>query len=886
MTLPTLSIRPPSRRISCVLLHYSENTALNHVHPAPLALALATLLAVPAALAQDASAPPANSGDATAAPPTKELDAIKVTGYRASLQKSLNIKRNADAIVDAISAEDVGKFPAANVAESLSHLPGVSVDRQFGEGEKVSILGTDPALNRILLNGQSIASTSWGGDPNNPDSRSFNYSLLAPEVIGNAEVYKSPQASIDEGSLGGTVIVHTRKPLELQRNLLTGNVSYGYNDRSEKGKPNASLLYNWKSADDTFGVLGSVMHSERMLRRDGVEIFGYSNIQGAGFPDAVANGKQGVYPSAINSALFTQTRKRDGVTGAVQWKPSDTFELSYTGLYVDEVFNNINQSRFANVVPSSATALNVVDGVATSGAYGDNTDTILDSYVRNTSVKTSSNTLRGDWHGDGWNLSSQAGATRSTGGADRIYGLTLRGKGGYDYAIDHRHVSVDYAVPPSDLQTMSVIGGTVNRYPNLDKERYAQLDFDHDVDWGPITKLRTGVKATRHRTAQTSYYDSFPADPATTLSALYGGTTPSDYLDGLSVSDDMRHWPRQSPSALVRYIDGLPGSDTFIPSYASTFDVIERNRAAYLQADFAGYNYRGNIGVRYVNTRDAIGGYQYAGNAYTPVHYAKSYGQWLPAVNFAYDLSDALILRMAAAKVIARPRYADLTPYINADDNKLTASSGNPTLDPYRSTNYGASLEWYFAPNSVLAGELFYRNISNYILQTLVQQPLHNNTYDRQDVYEVTLPQNSGAAKVKGVSLSYQQELGGGFGVAANYTYSKADTQSNYNLPYNSKNSYNLSPYFEKGPWEGRVTLGWRSAYFTQIGRLGANQMTDAFTQLDASVGYAFTDKIKLQLEASNLLNETYYSYAGQTSEPYYLYKNGRSYLLSLHVTL
>ncbi|MDL5367894.1 TonB-dependent receptor [Xanthomonas sp. NCPPB 2654] len=872
---------------------------MNRIRLAPLAFAVAAILATPAsAFAQqlpeqprDAAAPPTTDGaaatdNAQASPAVQELDAVKVTGYRASLQKSLNIKRNADAIVDAISAEDVGKFPAANVAESLSHLPGVSVDRQFGEGEKVSILGTDPALNRVLLNGQSIASTSWGGDPNNPDSRSFNYSLLAPEVIGSAEVYKSPQPSIDEGSLGGTVILHTRKPLELDKNLLTGSVSYGYNDRSEDGKPNASLLYNWKNDAGTLGVLGSVMHSERSLRRDGVEIFGYSDIQGAGFPDAVAAGKQGVYPTAINSALFTQTRKRDGVTGSLQWKPNDAFELTYTGLYVEETFDNVNQSRYANFVPANATALDVTDGVATSGAYGGNAETILDSYVRNTTVKTSSNTLRGDWHGDGWNVSGQVGATRSAGGADRIYGLTFRGNGGYDYAIDHRRVGVDYAVPPSALDTMSVIGATVNRYPNLDKERYAQLDFDHDVAWGPITKLRLGVKATRHSTAQDMYYDSFPADPNTTLGAVYGGDTPGGYLDGLSVSDDMRHWPRQSPGALIDYVSGLPGSDILAPSYGSTFDVVERNRAAYLQADFSGYNYRGNIGVRYVNTRDAIGGYQYDGSAYAPVRYNKSYGEWLPSLNFAYDLSDALILRVAAAKVIARPRYADLTPYVNADDNKLTASSGNPALDPYRSTNYGASLEWYFAPNSVLAGELFYRDISNYILQTLVQRPLHNNTYDREDIYEVTLPQNSGAAKVKGVSLSYQQELGGGFGVAANYTYSKADTQGDYNLPYNSKNSYNLSPYFEKGPWEARLTLGWRSAYFTQIGRLGANQMTDAFTQLDASVSYAITDKVKLQLEGSNLLDETYYSYVGQESQPYYLYKNGRGYMLSVHFTL
>ena len=257
-------------------------------------------LALPALAQQQPAAAPAQPPSPAVAqdaaptnPSVSTLDEVKVVGYQASLGKALNVKRNADAIVDAISAEDIGKFPDTNVAESLSRLSGITVDRQFGEGEKVSILGTDPALNRVLLNGQTIASTSWGGDPNDPDSRSFNYSTLAPEVVGLMEVYKTPEARIDEGSIGGTVIVHTRKPLELERNTLTGTVSYGYNDRSEEGKPNASALYSWKNQDETLGVLTSVMHSQRVLRRDGVEIFGYDDVAGAGFPAAVVGNNTG-----------------------------------------------------------------------------------------------------------------------------------------------------------------------------------------------------------------------------------------------------------------------------------------------------------------------------------------------------------------------------------------------------------------------------------------------------------------------------------------------------------------------------------------------------------------------------------------------------------------
>ncbi|WP_346948813.1 TonB-dependent receptor plug domain-containing protein, partial [Dyella sp.] len=191
---------------------------------------LSALLCAGTAMAQDAGTAPARSNDPnkpqtqpqTQPGQARQLETVTVSGIRASLQKSLDLKRNSDSIIDAISAEDVGKFPDTNVAESLSHLPGISVDRNFGEGDKVSILGTDPALNRLLLNGQTVASTNWTSDPNHPDGRSFNYSLLTSEIIGTAEVYKTPQARIDEGSIGGTVIVNTRRPLDLKANTLTG----------------------------------------------------------------------------------------------------------------------------------------------------------------------------------------------------------------------------------------------------------------------------------------------------------------------------------------------------------------------------------------------------------------------------------------------------------------------------------------------------------------------------------------------------------------------------------------------------------------------------------------------------------------------------------------
>lgn len=255
---------------------------------------------------------PAVQGNANTADAKKvtQLEGVTVTGMRASLQKSLDLKRNADLIVDAISAEDVGKFPYTDVSESLSHLPGISVDRTFGEGDKVSILGTDPALNRLLLNGQTLASVHWTSDPNNPDSRLFDDSLLTSDIIGTAEVYKTPQARMDERSIGGTVIINTRRPLDLKANRLTGTFGYQYNDRAHKGEPQGSLLYSWKSNDNSFGVLGSVMHSDRLIQREGTEIFGYQRANDPTDTDPNHQFSPDVVPPRIRgarlSSYFTQ----------------------------------------------------------------------------------------------------------------------------------------------------------------------------------------------------------------------------------------------------------------------------------------------------------------------------------------------------------------------------------------------------------------------------------------------------------------------------------------------------------------------------------------------------------------------------------------------------
>jgi iron complex outermembrane receptor protein len=882
-------------------------------HISKLAVGITVALCVWAqqANAQDQTAASTSTSASASDQKLQELDTVTVTGYRASLEKSQAVKRAANSIVDAISAEDIGKFPDTNAAESLSHLPGISVDRQFGEGEKVSINGTDPALNRVLLNGQTIASGDWGGNPSDTSGRTFNYTLLSPEIIGLMEVYKTPEARIDEGSIGGTVIVHTRKPLDLPKNTIRGSVGYNYNDRSAEGNPRGSALWSWKNDDETFGALISATHDKQDIARAGVEFFGYStgttyNADGTVSsqinPNATINGSGDIntakFPVGINSAFFQQTRERNGLQGALQWKPNDQNEFNLTGIYIKGKYNNFSESRY--VCPGCGdrnkfTEATLNNGYIVEGQVSDSTGNgqpyaQLDANYRESTVVTKSLNLRHDFYGDKWVFTTQVGATKATGGKSPEYLMKyLLQNGGYNFAYDGSNTSVNYddnSASNWGLTSGQQAGG-IEYTTTKDQEKYFQFDAARDLDWGPLNKLQVGYKYINHDNGQTSRGNSLYATDDILLTDFNPGTTPNGLYDGLGASGDLVSWPTANLNSILAYLKSLPQGE-FLEKYGQEYDVKEITNDLYTQVNFESGSWRGNFGLRYVNTKDKSFYWQTTdgGTTYNPVQVSKQYEKPLPSFNIAYDLDDDKVLRFSAARVIARPRYSDLAGSfnLNSTSGDLTASGGNPDLKPYQSTNYDLAAEWYFAPSSMLSAEVFYRDISSYIVTTTTTETLSDPTNGIVNgQYTVTRPENASGAKVTGASLNYQQAFGLGFGLAANYTYAESSASSGLNLPYLSRNTYNVIPYWENGPWMVRVNYSYRSKYFTQVGRLDSQVFTDEYKQLDLTASYQINDWVSLSLSATNLLDSTYYWYNEVKYAPIGMYKNGRGYQAQLN---
>ncbi|MDB5366556.1 MAG: TonB-dependent receptor [Rhodospirillales bacterium] len=822
---------------------------------------------------------------------------IVVTGIRASLQQSVQTKRNANAIVEAITAEDIGKFPDKNVAESLSHLPGVTVDRDYGQGERVSIRGTDPALNRTLLNGQTVASTDWFilDSP----GRTFNYTLLAPEIVGRLEVFKSPEARIDEGSIGGTVIVETRRPLDLKQTYSFGaTAEVGYNDRRGKAAPNFSGFFGYKDPNNRWGLVVSALRSEEYLQRDGFETLGYPTVADTAVPASLVGGAAAAstvrIPNTINSAFFQQERTRTGGTVGLQARPTDRLELNLTGFYVKGKYDNYNQSRYYFNAWGGATATSaaVSNGVVSAANFSRGL-VLLDAISRKSEVETYAIDLKGDYLGDRWKLTAQAGTTRSTGGTQQQYFGEFESIQAYSYDISGapgRLATVTSPKASTDTSNTSIGFAQVRREPTSDEEQYGQLDFKHDLDGlGVFNSIQVGGKYRAHETTRDSMLTGVPGNN-TTLASLFGGNTPSGFSDGLAVNSTLTNWATADKGKLESYL--ISQNATYLPYLPAQFSVQEKISAGYGQVNFDGGNFRGNFGLRFVHTEQTSTGKQdITGNAIPTsnanvrtVVFDKSYNDWLPSLNVAFDATKDVVVRFAASRVMARANYSDLAATITTTNTVRTGDGGNPNLDPYRATNFDASVEYYLGREALIAGTAFYKDISSYIFRASAPETVFNTDTNRLETFNVSRPRNGGAASVKGFELTYQNQIWRGFGIQANYTFSYASSDGTTPLPFNSRHSFNLTPYYENDLVSARVTYGYRTKYFRAIDR-ATPVYNDNYNQLDASIAFNVTPQLQITAQAQNLLDELQYQYAGSENVPYAAYKNGRRFFGGVRFT-
>jgi iron complex outermembrane recepter protein len=844
------------------------------------------------------------AGQAQAAEPADAVDAIVITSYGKSLQAAAALKRSAEYGLDAVNAEDIGKFPTRNAAEALQLVTGVTIDRQRGAGLYVSVRGLGPQFQYTQLNGRSIAVNDLienGG----ARGRQFRFEVLPAELISQIEVVKTPTADMDEGALGGNINIKTFKPFDLGKKAAF-SVRETYNDVREKADPSASGLVSWTNEAKTLGLLASGLYDERHVRNDRLYMVGWNLDK---------------FKSVLGSGLYTPTRTRPTIetehrklySGAVsgQWKPNGDFQTDVDVLVTrldvdyDEFGLDIYPDDTTFAVPTFVAGSQKVVG-----------DTVVGGTINNVrwmgSRETSLNRhdlaifgIKQAWTPGDWTFNAEYGYSRA-----RSYHpdgkATTRNRIAFfaplTYDFSRGYTAIPQLTTPVDYTNPANYVGQAFDYTwkdSRDTDETFRLDGARAFS-GWFTKVAFGVE--QHNMNRTYLRRDWVLNdilnvPLTTLgSSFYQPMPYSGFLSGLS-GNSPRTWV--SPTSDAYY------NKMFTPAVAAqpwsnadlrnTFIVDQKIHSAYVRGDFkfdlGGVPVSGNAGVRYAETKQLASGTLISGSTPVPVAYLKEYKNWLPSLNVKAELRDDLIARFAASRVVNRPNVTDSAPRITVSRDSPTASGGNPDLDPFLADQYDASLEWYPAPTTAVTGAVFVKTMDNYITaqNTTIQVPGRGDVLLSSNV-------NGGDAKVTGFEAAYNQSLNflpapfDGFGVQASVTL--VDSKANYfagnrqikdDLVGLSKRSYNLVGYYEKGPISARLGWFWRSRYLSSIGSTSqAQAYIDAYGSLDGSLSYQITPQYAVTLEGSNLTDEIRYVYGKSKDQPMEIYHWGRTVSLTL----
>ncbi len=845
---------------------------------------------------------------------------ITVVGIAESLREAVKVKQESTAIVDAIAAKDVSKLPDRNLAEAVQRVPGVVINREFGEGERVSLRGVSPNLVHTTVNGHNVAVADWFVLEQLAATRSFNYLLLPSELIGLVTVYKSPTAELDEGGIGGTIDVRTRKPLDMKPFAISASLQNAYTERSGSNDPNASALVSWRNPASTVGVLFSAVFDRRDIRRDGVEVLGYFPQSGTGL----------LVPSLIGSALFQQERERKAFNAELQFRPAKRWELNINGFWSRFGANNINQNYLAwgsNALGGGGTLTDatvvddtVVAGVISSASNGTSgRGVVFDAIDRTAFAKTWYGDFDATWTpSDTWIMHFDVGYTQADGDTQSQPFVEFGAPASFRYDLRGRSPQVQFInINPKNPGQMEFDFASLHHITNDDSETYSYVDAEKVLNAGPLTSLKFGLKYSDHERKtdfQATTYGGFflplfatgcgghqctPADFA-------AGVTPSDFLRNIAASGTLTgYWSVDRGRVQDILFSSFNG--TRIPNPPEVFSVEEVVTGGFAMANLKAGKWKGNAGLRVVrtdqtSTGNIVGGAGEIENAFgnfTHVTAERGYWDYLPSVNFARDLSPQLVLRLAAARTMARPDFTDVSPRVTLNPGALTGQGGDPEIDPYRANQADVSLEWYHGEDNLVAGALFYKDIESFVTDRPVQQAhlIQTNTPNTSlctpaftaefpnrysCLFTINQRVNGGGGNVKGLELNLLQKLGGGFGFQGNYTYSNAEAdEAGLEIPGNSEHSGNLVGFFENKWLGARLAYSYRSEFFVTFDR-STRLNQDALKSLDASLAFNVFRGLTLTLDGVNLTDEKIVQFATDRFRPRAVYDNGRYYFIGV----
>ena len=669
-----------------------------------------------------------------------EVEAVVVTGIRGSVYRAQDIKRDSDTFVDSVTALDIGALPDRSVTETLSRIPGVTIDHflSVGDPEHFSAEGSGVQVRgltqvRSELNGRDSFSASGG--------RALSFQDVPSELMAGVDVYKNQKADMIEGGVGGSVDLRTFMPFDFDGQRISASLSENYGDFAEEYKPTVSALYSntWDTSVGKVGLLVDITHSELATRTDGMFVRPFfrndnNDLDGDGTNDELW------LPRGADWRTLEYERERDGAYVALQWKPSDDVELYATAFQskYDELWNEdaIFVSNDPLQVSLDTSQPYELDGdVFRSGRLTQPGGVPMGTDIRasHRESKTTDYSFGLKWKlSEATQLSTDfqyikattksLDSTVSLGVNVPYVDVTLNGNGVPSIGVDEQ-----FTANPANYYW----GFTMDHRDDNEADQIAwRADLKHSFDGGFVRAVKFGVRLTdRGATSIDTGYDWQPVfQPWMQWWALPGGQplpgldlndTVNSSLVHLNTFDNFYRGDASTPGSFFAPVLGtalgFPNSYQDIHGAASPYYLCcygqitprsvqdpqwrnvqnEKTTGAYAMLDFSVDDLRldGNVGVRAVRTENSAQGFLvYPNQAFAPylgagesepITAKNSYTDVLPSMNVRWEFADNLILRFAASKAIARPNFSDMQAYqiLNAGINENNMVGGESCAD-------------------------------------------------------------------------------------------------------------------------------------------------------------------------------------------------------------
>ncbi|UTW44195.1 TonB-dependent receptor [bacterium SCSIO 12696] len=810
------------------------------------------------------------------------IEEVRVLGHIVRGQmKALSEQRNSNRIVNVVAADGIGKLPDRNAAEAVQRIPGVSIERDQGEGRFVAVRGLPSQWASTTLNGDRLPTAE-----EETITRATAFDFFPSELIESVEVSKAVTADMEGDAIGGAVNFITRTAPEEE--VLSFTAGTGYSEKAEDGGHALNLTYGNRILDDKLGFIVNVSKWERDWATDNFEPRRTGSLGGirrlelrdyTGTRDTVG----------FNGAMEYVFDNGDTVFARANYGTLDDDETHYKHRYrfdKDRVeLQNIHDILITELTGyqiggehqlAETTRLNwQLSTYENEFRYGDLPDAENNSYFVTRFDQTNVGYVGLEDRGDGKNLAYNV----IDGGTDEPFGVNTHLPSGY--VADPTQASLksvelykvfvnekDKAVLQFDLTTEA--SDTVEwkyGFKYRDKERISRFTDEFYV-WNEDRAGRAApLLSDFNLMDQPGRNDFFSGDIDTNASA--------DFFQVVSREELVQFWADNQ-----QFFDLSPESDgdTVLVPNGRNFDVEEEQMAVY---GMATWNYSENItvvgGLRLEQTTTDVFGQQRvvtdSGESIEDFSDSNDYLSVLPSLHIKYAINDDSNVRFALTRTFARPDFGSLTPSATLDSADGEVDIGNPNLDPTYSWNLDLLYERYLGNLGVVSAGLFHKEISDPIYSSREQGQFRGNDVD------IVSFANGASGSLTGLELAFNNSLEfidpalENFGFQTNLTL----MDSEFTLPdgrvaavpRQADELYNMAVYYDNGVFAARIALNHKGEYIEQYGSdANSDRIYGDYTSLDVTTTWNITDNMLVYLEANNINNEPLIYFIGNEARP------------------